>query len=455
MRADPLSFFALDKLGAVGADNATDARLDPGERALAGLAAQGSMYAVALPWAGAEVLRHLSTKDAVAWGKVDPLMGVRHLADAASAAAPSPARVLGLFDVAGRAKNAPGDNWQRVVGKLDEIHGVVDAFFDKHHLGEKGVTLNFRSGPLSSAMGPHFDTATKKVFTPQLSKEIVLHELGHAADYLGGRVGRVRAIAEPILQRAAIASVPVALIAGDEIARAIPGTVDDKVIRFMQDHAPTIVGATLAATTLFPEAKASILALQHIKAVEGTEAALQAAKRLVPAWGTYALGMIPPVVGMALARRYMQKARAHHEKSASIARAAVDELKDLGLDLVHVGRQLGHGTAALVRDPDVGARILGAAKEVGTSPSFVIGALSAAVPATAGALYLYGTKPGEVLREQIVRVGRSPREIVHQRPHDERWRQEHPASFAGVVGLGTALSAGILTKLITDMKEVL
>ena len=100
-------------------------------------------------------------------------------------------------------------------------------------------------------------------------------------------------------------------------------------------------------------------------------------------------------------------------------------------------------------------RIADAAEDVGTSPSFVVGALSTAVPATAGALYLYGTQPGQVLRDQIHQVGKSTKEIFGQRPHDESWRERHPGVFAGIVGLGTALSAGALAKLISDLKEVL
>src|SRR4029453_8289624 len=106
---------------------------------------------------------------------------------------------------------------------------------------------------------------------------------------------------EPVLQRAAMAALPIALIAGDEIARAIPGTIDDHAIRFMQAHAPTILGATLAATQLYPEAKASWLAIRPPHEVEGGGAAWRAAKKLLPQLGGYALLTIPPIVGMALA----------------------------------------------------------------------------------------------------------------------------------------------------------
>ena len=41
-----------------------------------------------------------------------------------------------------------------------------------------------------------------------------------------------------------------AMIAGDRIKEMIPGTIDDRAIEFMQNHAPEIMGATLAATQL-------------------------------------------------------------------------------------------------------------------------------------------------------------------------------------------------------------
>jgi hypothetical protein len=411
---------------------------------------------VGLPWAGSKVLEHLGQKDSVFWGNVQPSLGNTSI----GAMKPTnETRVLGLFNVAGRAKEAPLADEEAVVGKLDEIQHVVDSFFEKHRLAQKGVTMNFRAGPLTTK--PFFDIDTKRVFLPQVSKEIALHELGHAADYTGSTLGKIRAVAEPVLRRAALVSVPIALIAGDELARAIPGTIDDKAIQFVQDHAPTIVGATVAATQLYPEAKASILALKHIKDVEGGAAALASVKKLLPAWGSYVLGAIPAIVGMALARRYMREARDHNqknetaEKTAGVVGEALGAIKDSVLDLGHVARQLGHGVVQLARDPEVGQRIATAAKEVGTSPGFVVGALSSAMPATAGALYLYGTEPGRIIRQQIHRVGRSTKELLRSRPHDEQWRERHPAAFAGIVGLGAALSGGILHKMINDLQMVL
>jgi hypothetical protein len=163
--------------------------------------------------------------------------------------------------------------------------------------------------------------------------------------------------------------------------------------------------------------------------------------------------MIPPLVGVALARRYMRQARAQNEKTAGLTdmiRGTIETVRDMGLDVAHVGRQLGRGALELIRDPEVGRRIGEAAKEVGTSPSFVMGALTSAIPATAGALYMYGTRPGKILRQQVGKV-----KGAGGASDGDQWRERHPAVFAGLVGLGTALSTGILTKFLSDLKDVL
>ena len=458
MRSDPLSFFAVGK---IAADSAADVReqlprvgLDPGERALAGLAAQSSLYAFALPWAGGEVLKHFGNKGSVPWGDVQPFKGVPSSGPPVTVSN-NEGRFLGLFDITGRPKEPAAEELKAVQHKLHEISGVVESFFQKHELGPRGVTLNFRSGPLTSAFGPHYDLDAKKVFLPRVSKELALHELGHAADYTGSTLGKIRAIGEPIVRRAAMTALPIALIAGDEIAKALPGTVDDRAIRFMQDHAPSIMAATLAATTLYPEAKASMLAWKHIREVEGGAAAAESLKKLAPLWGSYLIKAIPPVVGMALARKYMREARERNEKTASRVGEALGPLKDKALDLAHVARQLGRGVVELAKDPQASRRIARAAREVGTSPEMVNGVLTSAIPAAAGALYLYGTEPGKVLREQIGKVGRSPNEVFKTLPHDEVWRERNPAVFAGLVGLGTAMSAGVLQKMIKDVQGVL
>src|SRR5579862_7631399 len=94
VRPDPLSFFVNDKIATE--TEALAPKLDPGERALAGLAAQSSAHALALPWVGGYVLRQLAEEGSVPWGDVDPLMGIRSLGNAANAEPRNSTRLVGL-----------------------------------------------------------------------------------------------------------------------------------------------------------------------------------------------------------------------------------------------------------------------------------------------------------------------------------------------------------------------
>jgi hypothetical protein len=351
--------------------------------------------------------------------------------------------------------------------KLDEMQHVVDSFIDKKNLRQKGVRISMTPGPISGLGGGRYEIPTKRVYLPRVGKELALHELGHAADYTSGTVGKIRGWGENALRKGVLISLPIALAAGDQIKEMIPGTIDDRAIEFMQNHAPEIMGATLAATTLIPEAKASFMAVKHIKEVEGSAAATKAIKKFLPLWGTHLLGAIPAVVGMALARKYMRSARedkdevqaeiAKLEKTSSMVRGFVEGSKDIG----HVAKQLGIGTANLFKEPGTLRRLGRAAKETGQSPQFLWGAVGAAVPATLGALYMYGTPGGKIIRERmhpesrdiILGQKRNPAAMATQ--HNEAWRERHPAMFAGLVAAGAALSGGILSKFLHDITRVL
>lgn len=487
MNRDPLSVFLHEELADVGAPTTQaeqryvtkdpdPSSLDPGERAIAGLAAAGagSIAAKIIPWIGQQVLRSVATADSVPWHNFAQAQDAKSIGDMASGARSPRSKILGLFDVGSRtqALEAVDDvkDATRAATKLKSIQNVVDSFIDKHNLIEKGVRLNVHAGPLGSTLGPRYSIPTKQVFVPRVGKEILLHELGHAADYTAGRIGRFRGIAEPLLQKGVFAALPIALVAGDRIKEMLPGTIDDRAITFMQDHAPAIMGATLAATELYPEAKASFLAIKHIAKTEGSAAARLAMKRLAPAFGTYVLGAIPAIVGMSLARKYMREAR---EEKASVRNLAEQQMSDLektssvwrdagrvAKDIGHFGKQIGNQTVELFSQPDLGRRIFQAAKEVGTSPDFVYGALGAAIPATMGSLYLYGTESGKAIRSRIhpehVSSTISGKDSLPLADHtSDTWRERHPLRFAGLVAAGAALSGGILAKFWSDLQRVL
>jgi len=497
IRPDPLDWFSHEK---VGGDNVSDfhgadepyrvplevstSAMDPGERALAGmLAVGGSLAAKAAPLAGSLVALHLLDKNSLPWSG-PPIRGVKSVdaaLDRLAARHPgrpvtSKGRVLGLFDIKQKHPKMDLESFAEGLEKyqtLDHLHQTVDSFITKHDLAGKGVRLNFQRGPLSGMGGGSYSPATKEVYLPSLSKELALHELGHARDY-STRMGRFRAYADPVLQRGVLTALPIALAAGDHIKEMIPGTVDDKAISFMQDHAPAIMAATLTATTLYPEAKASIFAIRHIRDLEraGKEApgaTMKAFKRLAPGFGSYLLGAIPAVVGMSLAKKYMNQARAEKrslqedvgmhfgqlEKSA--AGGFFAEMRQVG----DVAKQLAGGTRDLMTHPHTLRRLGRAAKEVGGSPEFLRGALMAAVPATLGALYIYGTPGGKEVSNRLhpdvqpMLTGLKGSVTALASHKNEEWRRAHPFRFAGLVAAGAALSGGIMSRFFSDLTRVL
>lgn len=521
MEKDPLSFFLSEKTAAASAPstsidvpkqrtmtaNPDPDSIDPGERAMAGMLAGGGVVGgVFANFIAGKAIDHAVYKGSVpvtrqaAWAPAQRMRDIE--------IGPAKSRVMGLFDIRSRVPNEPpgvADQIHKYLAtgaepkhrtakaildqqaKQGAIGDVVDSFIDKHNLAKKGVTLNMKEGPLNWLGGPRYEIPTKRVYLPELSKELALHELGHAADYTKGRIGKIRGIAEPMLRRSVMIALPAALVAGDRISEILPGTVDDKVIKYMQDHAPEIMGATLAATELYPEAKASVLALSHIAKTEGRAAALKSLGKLGPAWGSYVLGAIPAIVGMSLARKYMRDARGEKNDTTTFIDKKMRELKKtsgiLGIpgprefiaelphirraigshakDVVHVGRQITKQTDELVRQPGAMKRLGAAAKEVGTDPAFAFGALNAALPAAMASMYLYGSHSGREIRQRIdkedlnaMQTGNERKTSIADRADDE-WRERNPLLFSGLVAAGAAMSGGIMTKLFSDLSKVL
>jgi len=493
LRPDPLNWFAHEKVASdvdpgkpyqITSDISRDA-MDPGERALAGvLSVAGSLSAKLAPMVGRAIGSNSLDKASVPWdvapirgvGSIDEALDVMH--DRKARPVRQTGQVMGLFDIKQRHPGVRrGDEAaaKHLFGRfenLDDLRTTVDSFIDKHDLKAKGVRLNIQNGPLSGLSGGAYHPATKEVYLPRVGKEVVLHELGHAADY-STRIGRVRAFAEPALERGVMMALPIALAAGDHIKEMIPGTVDDRAISFMQDHAPGIMAATLTATTLYPEAKASISAIRHIRDLEraGRQpagATVKAFKRLSPLFGSYLLGAVPAVVGMALAKKYMNQARDEKRELQENAAIQFEELEKSAAGFLtgvrqvgDVAKQIAIGTRDLMTHPHTLRRLGRAAKEVGGSPEFIRGALGAAIPATLGALYIYGTPGGKEVSSRM-----HPDVQSHLLRHkgssigpaaikDEKWRGEHPFRFAGMVAAGAALSGGIMSRFIHDLTRVL
>lgn len=500
-RRDPLDWFTHEKVAAQAPELdgvAQPYRIprdidpnshDPGERALAGiLSVAGSMSAKVTPIVGRLIGQSVVNRASKEW-EGTPIQGASSFQDARRMMVDRLTddepihlknRVLGLFDIdqthpsyaemAGRDPRV-GELLGAQYNHLGELSEVVDSFIDKHDLARKGVKINLQNGPISGMGGGRYLPQTKEVYLPNVGPELALHELGHAADYTT-RMGKFRSYAEPVLSKGVMAALPIALAAGDHIKEMIPGTIDDKAIEFMQQHAPGIMAGTLAATSLYPEAKASILAIRHIRDLErlGQQpvgSTMRAAKRLAPLFGSYVLGAIPAVVGMALAKKYMNQARAEKQELREHAARQFESIeKSAGIvsglrAITDVGHQVGKSAIDIMRQPHTLRRIGRAAKDVGTSPEFIHGALGAALPATLGALYMYGTPGGNEVRARLHPETRD--RLLKHKPMDigagahvnERWRNEHPLRFAGLVAMGAALSGGILSRFLHDLTRTL
>jgi hypothetical protein len=503
-RPNPLDFF--EKIGEEGAQEpAPEAKekgfLDPGEEALAGLSIGASLLATTGTTLGGMALGHLTSKKDIPWQAHSPgefstveemIKGVQDLGP------PKPKKLLGLIPISERPQIGgvtvgpdrkrrkfmgiipmkeevpPMGNYNKAGRTLERIQPEVDSFIKKHRLAEKGVKMELkRSGLLSG--GAHYNVLTKKVHLPVVEKGTMIHELAHAADFTGSKRGKFWGYARGPIQNAVLTSLPIALIAGDEIKKALPGTMDDRAIEFMQQNAPELMGATLAATQLYPEAKASIMALQHIKQRSGPAAARAAAKTLIPAWGTYALATVAPLIGMSMARKYYNEAKRKNQEEDgldkeggfidSYARGLYRKAISTGEDLGHVAGQISRGTKELIEDPKRGARIRAAAKEVGTSPEFIAGALYTGIPAALATGYLYSQRHGQHARPKIERASEEMLQDIlgttsgtTERMKDkipEEWKERHPALYASLVGAGAAFSGGVISKLMSDLAHAL
>lgn len=378
-----------------------------------------------------------------------------------------PQRVAGLFDIESRVppnieiersyKNPEG------AAKFDAaMNDTMSAMDDMaRRRGLKGVEVHMRPRSLFFAGSPQFDRASNQVWLGRPDKYLGLHELGHAEDY-ASRLGKIRGFVEPILNRAGGIGIPLAVLAGRHIANALPGSTDDKVLSFVQEHAPELTAATLGAGTLLPEAKANINALRYVHETEGGKGVLRALKQLGPSFGTYLLGVGGSVAAAALARKYIREhggAVAGQEKTANIIG---DIVQDVLLPMVrsagNFGSQVGRQAKDLVTQPGTASRLARAAKEIAKSKDFAVGATSAAIPASLGALYLYGTPGGGEMRRALasdVIPGRAVAESVVPVHGDESWRTRHPGLYAALLGGGTALSAGTLGKIFADIRRAI
>ena len=402
-------FLDIEKLGEEKPE------LDPGEQAALAYNSMAKGLALAVPFANMPLV-YKGLSGTSPWVGT-AFRGLKHLG---MGALPGPAdqggpalkellqekdkkSFLGLFDL--EAKPKVHGIVRQDMHELARMSDTVDSFIDKYHLADKGVTMDFRYSPWAAVRGASYDQVSKVVTMPRASKEILLHELGHAADFTS-RAGAARVLRGTIPGLLLDGLIPAAYFVGDEIKKAIPGSVDDKVIDFAQKHGPALAMLALATKTLYPEGKASYLAIKHIHDVEGAAAAKKAAAKLIPLFGTYALATLPVIAGFSLAKKYYYETHAKQEKKAGAGidflRGSGQSLVDIGSKFTDVGTQMWRGLGELTRTPDPVHKLFAAGKTVVESPQFQAGAVYSALPAAVAAYASYGHPGGKAQRAKVV-----------------------------------------------------
>ena len=157
--------------------------------------------------------------------------------------------------------------------------------------------LNWLSEKFPSIFG--YEYHMPEIFAESKNIPAIAHEMGHTVRSPIGKLS----LMSPLLH-------PVALLGGIGAALSESETA--------QAAAPYIAGAG-TIPTLLEEGRASAHALRGIGKAEGTRAALSAAGRLAPAFGTYAAGAIPTIMAPVVAKiikDYIDK-KMDHKKEAS------------------------------------------------------------------------------------------------------------------------------------------
>lgn len=372
----------------------------------------------------------------------------------------------GLFNITPMAKR-PGTTTIKLpdVDKLVDMQKSVNSMLEKYKLPEKGVTLSFRGGPITSLIGSKYSPPGKEVVLPRVSKHLALHEIGHAA-HLSGKFGLGGKVLRDTLHRGAMLSVPMAYIAGDEIKKMFPGEVDDKAVDFIQKNAPAIVTATYSAASIYPEIQANARAISHVYKTEGKQAAKELTKKLLPRFMSYAVPLIPAMIGIGMAKKWHREAKENREKLEKEAGIFSDIAKFMNRTRIHSGhaiKQIGPQAGELLELPTgkFVQRMYESGKSVLKSPEFAAGAALAGIPTALASYIRFNTPHGEAYAEKKRKYGvgkkfsypgkGSPAAEIEY----HSTRSQNSSMTPVVMGITAALSGGFLTKLFTDIGRVL
>lgn len=497
-----INSFFLTKL----AEEKKDPIIDPGEAASAGLAMTFSpfskfivprvlrtilskTYAPTASWTGDAVyglkgieeakrpqeLIDLVKATARAGGKMSPERAVKQglIGEALFEKMQTPQDVLGgLFRIKPRKKDITKLDPRLSMGELNKLVDMqksVNSMLDRYKLPEKGVTLSFRSGPISKLLGARYNIPSKEIVLPKVSKHLALHEIGHAAHFTQKGAPAARLIRNTIYRGSTLA-VPMAYIAGDEIQKMFPGKIDDKVVDFIQRHAPAILASTYAASTLYPEVQATARAISHVYKTEGKQAAKEIAKKLTPRFLSYTMPLIPAMVGMGMAKKWHREAKENRRKLEEGIGKEAGIFSDMG-NFLHNVRL--HSSNVIKQVGEQGGYVLGlptgkfmnemyrSGKNVLKSPEFAAGAAVAGIPAAIISYLKFNTPHGAVYAEKKRQYGFGEKlsfkgkgspasEIEYQTV-----RSKQDATTPAIVGITAALSGGFLSKLFTDLGRIM
>lgn len=148
-----------------------------------------------------------------------------------------------------------------------------------------------------------------------------MHEIGHATPVLGSTALRriVHDVAGGMGHRGLAGNLARIALAGHTLAP--PGEDASGKHRFIYEHAPALVGATMLPE-LAEEARASYHALRGAKKYgPGT---LSALKELAPAFGTYAAAAAAPVIATIVAKKLVQALHRKDEEKTAVAKPGTE-----------------------------------------------------------------------------------------------------------------------------------
>lgn len=375
-----------------------------------------------------------------------------------------PRKLLGgLFSAI--PKPAPPNRTMSGVSPVDvenivKIQDSVNSMLDKYKLPEKGVRVSFKSGPLSLMEGPSYDWSRKEINIPRVGKESFLHEIGHAS-HLTGRGAKAANLVRNIIHKGANIAVPLSYIVGDEIQKMFPGEMDDRAVKFVQDHAPAIISSTYAASTLYPEVQATTRAVKHVYETEGAAAAKKTFKKLILPLLSYVIPVIPSIVGLGMARKWHREAKEKEqelkgliEKDAGVLDfiPGSSMIKEVAEHASYIGNQVLNQSKGILRQPlkQTARDIYEAGKNFSGSPEFAAGASMAGLPAALTAYVAYNTPHGKAYTEKVQKIG-----FAGEKRYRKAKKLEKDSLTPLIIGTTAALSGGFLAKLWSDIYKVM